>query len=102
MSDFNYLMIIADFIISKSLQDAYCITAMSFLHVDVSGKDVDVQFCLLLSNVNTVVFVVLVCSADWKVRARHVLPKWRNIAALMIKTMVRMKRMPGYVVNDNI
>ncbi|XP_071372141.1 ABC transporter G family member 23 [Centroberyx affinis] len=34
-------------------------------------------------------------SADWKVRARHVLPKWRNISALMIKTMVRMKRMPG-------
>ncbi|XP_045926477.1 ABC transporter G family member 23 isoform X1 [Micropterus dolomieu] len=34
-------------------------------------------------------------SADWKVRARHVLPKWRNIAALIIKTMVRMKRMPG-------
>uniref|UniRef100_A0A3Q2WZT0 ABC transporter G family member 23-like n=1 Tax=Haplochromis burtoni TaxID=8153 RepID=A0A3Q2WZT0_HAPBU len=32
---------------------------------------------------------------DWKVRARHVLPKWRNIAALMIKTLVRMKRMPG-------
>ncbi|XP_069577399.1 ABC transporter G family member 23 isoform X1 [Brachyistius frenatus] len=38
---------------------------------------------------------LLKCSADWKVRARHVLPKWRNIAALMIKTMVRMKRMPG-------
>ncbi|CAJ1066677.1 LOW QUALITY PROTEIN: ABC transporter G family member 23 [Xyrichtys novacula] len=34
-------------------------------------------------------------SADWKVRARHVWPKWGNIAALMIKTMVRMKRMPG-------
>uniref|UniRef100_A0A3B4Y397 ABC transporter G family member 20-like n=1 Tax=Seriola lalandi dorsalis TaxID=1841481 RepID=A0A3B4Y397_SERLL len=34
-------------------------------------------------------------SADWKVRARHMLPKWRNIAALMIKTFVRMKRMPG-------
>ncbi|KAM7385301.1 hypothetical protein PAMP_001389 [Pampus punctatissimus] len=34
-------------------------------------------------------------SADWKVRASHVLPKWRNIAALMIKTLVRMKRMPG-------
>lgn len=34
-------------------------------------------------------------SADWKVRARHLLPKWRNIAALMVKTMVRMKRMPG-------
>ncbi|XP_063347730.1 ABC transporter G family member 20 isoform X2 [Pelmatolapia mariae] len=37
----------------------------------------------------------LKCSVDWKVRARHVLPKWRNIAALMIKTLVRMKRMPG-------
>ncbi|TNM99469.1 hypothetical protein fugu_012502 [Takifugu bimaculatus] len=35
------------------------------------------------------------CSADWKVRARHLLPKLRNIAALTIKTMVRMKRMPG-------
>uniref|UniRef100_A0A673C6L8 Uncharacterized protein n=1 Tax=Sphaeramia orbicularis TaxID=375764 RepID=A0A673C6L8_9TELE len=34
-------------------------------------------------------------SADWKVRARHVLPKWRNIAALTVKTLVRMKRMPG-------
>ncbi|KAL3050677.1 hypothetical protein OYC64_012656 [Pagothenia borchgrevinki] len=34
-------------------------------------------------------------SADWKVQARHAMPKWRNIAALMIKTMVRMKRMPG-------
>uniref|UniRef100_A0AAQ5YPJ2 ABC transporter domain-containing protein n=1 Tax=Amphiprion ocellaris TaxID=80972 RepID=A0AAQ5YPJ2_AMPOC len=33
-------------------------------------------------------------TADWKVRARHLLPKWRNIAALMIKTLVRMKRMP--------
>ncbi|KAM6916807.1 ABC transporter G family member 23 [Xenentodon cancila] len=35
------------------------------------------------------------CTADWKVRARHVLPKGRNIAALTIKTMLRMKRMPG-------
>uniref|UniRef100_A0A3P8UVC0 ABC transporter G family member 23-like n=1 Tax=Cynoglossus semilaevis TaxID=244447 RepID=A0A3P8UVC0_CYNSE len=34
-------------------------------------------------------------SADWKVRTRHLLPKGRNIAALMIKTLVRMKRMPG-------
>lgn len=34
-------------------------------------------------------------SADWKVRARHVLPKYRNIAALTVKTLVRMKRMPG-------
>ncbi|XP_075906936.1 ABC transporter G family member 23 isoform X2 [Nelusetta ayraudi] len=34
-------------------------------------------------------------SADWKVRARHMLPKWRNITALMVKTMVRMRRMPG-------
>lgn len=41
--------------------------------------------------------ILLRCSADWKVRARHLLPKLRNIAALTIKTMVRMKRMPGYV-----
>ncbi|XP_045075548.1 ABC transporter G family member 20, partial [Coregonus clupeaformis] len=34
-------------------------------------------------------------SVDWKVRVRHVMPKWRNIAALIIKTTVRMKRMPG-------
>ncbi|XP_045554502.1 LOW QUALITY PROTEIN: ABC transporter G family member 20 [Salmo salar] len=34
-------------------------------------------------------------SADWKVQVKHVMPKWRNIAALIIKTMVRMKRMPG-------
>uniref|UniRef100_A0A7N8YEN3 ATP-binding cassette, sub-family H, member 1 n=1 Tax=Mastacembelus armatus TaxID=205130 RepID=A0A7N8YEN3_9TELE len=32
---------------------------------------------------------------EWKVRARHMLPKCRNIAALMIKTLVRMKRLPG-------
>ncbi|KAJ8405118.1 hypothetical protein AAFF_G00330390 [Aldrovandia affinis] len=36
-------------------------------------------------------------TVDWKVRVRHVLPKWRNIAALMIKTMVRMKRLPGFL-----
>ncbi|XP_014835651.1 PREDICTED: ABC transporter G family member 23-like isoform X1 [Poecilia mexicana] len=35
------------------------------------------------------------CTADWKVRARYILPKGRNIGALFIKTMVRMKRMPG-------
>lgn len=34
-------------------------------------------------------------TADWKVRARHVLPKCRNIAALTIKTLVRFKRTPG-------
>uniref|UniRef100_A0A673ZKX2 ABC transporter G family member 20-like n=1 Tax=Salmo trutta TaxID=8032 RepID=A0A673ZKX2_SALTR len=34
-------------------------------------------------------------SADWKVRVKNVMPKWRNIAALIIKTTVRMKRMPG-------
>uniref|UniRef100_A0A3Q3WKV5 Uncharacterized protein n=1 Tax=Mola mola TaxID=94237 RepID=A0A3Q3WKV5_MOLML len=34
-------------------------------------------------------------SVGWKVRARHVLPKWRNIAAMTIKTIVRMKRLPG-------
>uniref|UniRef100_A0A8B9RNC6 ABC transporter G family member 23-like n=1 Tax=Astyanax mexicanus TaxID=7994 RepID=A0A8B9RNC6_ASTMX len=33
--------------------------------------------------------------ADWKVKARHVIPKWRNIAALIIKTIVRMRRNPG-------
>ncbi|KAM4729869.1 ABC transporter G family member 23 isoform 1-T1 [Anableps anableps] len=38
---------------------------------------------------------VLKCTAGWKVRARHILPKGRNIGALVIKTMVRMKRMPG-------
>uniref|UniRef100_A0A3P8RB70 ABC transporter domain-containing protein n=1 Tax=Astatotilapia calliptera TaxID=8154 RepID=A0A3P8RB70_ASTCA len=42
-----------------------------------------------------VTYIAFLCSVDWKVRARHVLPKWRNIAALMIKTLVRMKRMPG-------
>ncbi|XP_038163354.1 ABC transporter G family member 23 isoform X3 [Cyprinodon tularosa] len=35
------------------------------------------------------------CTVDWKERARHILPKGRNIGALVIKTMVRMKRMPG-------
>ncbi|MEQ2289040.1 hypothetical protein AMECASPLE_029142 [Ameca splendens] len=35
------------------------------------------------------------CTADWMVQARHLLPKGRNIGALVIKTMVRMKRMPG-------
>lgn len=45
--------------------------------------------------------LILLCLADWKVRARHLLPKLRNIAALTIKTMVRMKRMPGYVGDDN-
>ncbi|XP_061767328.1 ABC transporter G family member 20 isoform X2 [Nerophis ophidion] len=34
-------------------------------------------------------------TAGWRVRARHMVPKWRNIAALTIKTLVRMKRMPG-------
>ncbi|XP_061601555.1 ABC transporter G family member 23 isoform X2 [Cololabis saira] len=35
------------------------------------------------------------CTADWKMRAKHMLPKPRIIAALFIKTMLRMKRMPG-------
>ncbi|XP_046712273.1 ABC transporter G family member 23 isoform X2 [Silurus meridionalis] len=34
-------------------------------------------------------------TADWKVRARHFFPKCRNILALTIKTMVRMRRNPG-------
>ncbi|XP_062863493.1 ABC transporter G family member 23 isoform X2 [Trichomycterus rosablanca] len=33
--------------------------------------------------------------ADWKVKTRHVIPKCRNIAALIMKTMVRMRRNPG-------
>ncbi|TSU37048.1 ABC transporter G family member 20 [Bagarius yarrelli] len=33
--------------------------------------------------------------ADWRVKTRHVIPKWRNITALTIKTMVRMRRNPG-------
>ncbi|KAF5896629.1 ABC transporter G family member 23-like isoform X2, partial [Clarias magur] len=32
---------------------------------------------------------------DWKVRAQHIIPKCRNITALTIKTMVRMRRNPG-------
>nr|XP_057914978.1 ABC transporter G family member 23 isoform X2 [Doryrhamphus excisus] len=36
-------------------------------------------------------------TVSWKVRARHMVPKWRNIAALTIKTLVRMKRMPGAI-----
>ncbi|XP_048864496.1 ABC transporter G family member 23 isoform X2 [Brienomyrus brachyistius] len=34
---------------------------------------------------------------DWKVRVWHMTPKCRNITALMIKTMVRMKRLPGFL-----
>uniref|UniRef100_A0A3B3CUJ4 ABC transporter domain-containing protein n=1 Tax=Oryzias melastigma TaxID=30732 RepID=A0A3B3CUJ4_ORYME len=34
-------------------------------------------------------------SANWKVQARHILPRGRNVAALFIKTMLRMRRMPG-------
>ncbi|KAJ8248152.1 hypothetical protein GJAV_G00238890 [Gymnothorax javanicus] len=36
-------------------------------------------------------------AVDWKVRVKQVIPKWRNIAALIIKTMVRMKRQPGFL-----
>ncbi|XP_072292625.1 ABC transporter G family member 20 isoform X1 [Eucyclogobius newberryi] len=34
-------------------------------------------------------------TVDWKLRARHMLPKCSNIAALTIKTLVRFKRTPG-------
>ncbi|KAM9804100.1 ABC transporter G family member 20 [Neosynchiropus ocellatus] len=34
-------------------------------------------------------------SATWKVRTCHMLPTWRNIVALFIKNLVRMKRTPG-------
>nr|XP_014340265.1 PREDICTED: ABC transporter G family member 23-like [Latimeria chalumnae] len=33
---------------------------------------------------------------DWKVWGKHHLPKLRNIAALMIKTFIRMMRQPGF------
>ncbi|XP_054885243.1 ABC transporter G family member 23 isoform X2 [Poeciliopsis prolifica] len=49
----------------------------------------------ILAVVPTPVEEVPKCTVGWKARARHVLPKGRNIAALFIKTMVRMKRMPG-------
>lgn len=45
--------------------------------------------CLLLNDYDFIV--------DLKVRLRHVLPKLRNIAALTIKNLLRMRRMPGYV-----
>uniref|UniRef100_H3B6Y9 ATP-binding cassette, sub-family H, member 1 n=1 Tax=Latimeria chalumnae TaxID=7897 RepID=H3B6Y9_LATCH len=35
-------------------------------------------------------------SMDWKVWGKHHLPKLRNIAALMIKTFIRMMRQPGF------
>ncbi|XP_043911530.1 ABC transporter G family member 23-like isoform X2 [Protopterus annectens] len=35
--------------------------------------------------------------ADWKMWGRYLMPKFRNIIALMIKTFMRMKRMPGFL-----
>ncbi|XP_069787823.1 ABC transporter G family member 20 isoform X2 [Narcine bancroftii] len=35
---------------------------------------------------------------DWKLWIRSILPKWRNIAALMIKTFIRIRRMPGFLI----
>ncbi|XP_032882317.1 ABC transporter G family member 20-like [Amblyraja radiata] len=32
---------------------------------------------------------------DWKLWMRSLIPKWRNIAALVIKTFTRIRRMPG-------
>uniref|UniRef100_UPI00398F6660 ABC transporter G family member 20 n=1 Tax=Pristiophorus japonicus TaxID=55135 RepID=UPI00398F6660 len=33
----------------------------------------------------------------WKLWMKSMVPKWRNIAALMIKTFTRIKRMPGFL-----
>ncbi|XP_067845618.1 ABC transporter G family member 23 [Heptranchias perlo] len=34
---------------------------------------------------------------DWKLWMKSLLPKWRKIAALMMKTFTRIRRMPGFV-----
>ncbi|XP_077351330.1 ABC transporter G family member 23 isoform X1 [Festucalex cinctus] len=57
-----------------------------------SGRD---ESRPILANVPKPAEEVVSHSVDWKVRVRHVIPKWRNVAALIIKTLLRMKRMPG-------
>ncbi|XP_061647143.1 ABC transporter G family member 23 isoform X5 [Phyllopteryx taeniolatus] len=57
-----------------------------------SGRD---QSRHVLLDVPKAAAEVVSHTVDWKVRVQHVIPKWRNIAALTIKTLLRMKRMPG-------
>ncbi|XP_051868225.1 ABC transporter G family member 20 [Pristis pectinata] len=37
------------------------------------------------------------CTMDWKLWMKSMIPKWRNIAALVIKTFIRIRRMPGFL-----
>ncbi|XP_077468994.1 ABC transporter G family member 20 [Stigmatopora argus] len=57
-----------------------------------SGRD---ESQPILTNATKTTMEVVSHSVDWKTRVRHVIPKWRNIIALTIKTLLRMKRMPG-------
>ncbi|XP_019743728.1 ABC transporter G family member 20 isoform X2 [Hippocampus comes] len=57
-----------------------------------SGRD---ESRPILANVAKATEEVVCHTVDWKVRLRHVFPKLRNIAALTIKNLLRMRRMPG-------
>ncbi|XP_061141516.1 ABC transporter G family member 23 isoform X1 [Syngnathus typhle] len=80
--------------------DQMCIKRVSGTQDDVlgnsqsfeSGRD---ESRPILANVPKSTGEIVSHSVDWKVRVRHVIPKWRNIVALTIKTLLRMRRMPG-------
>ncbi|XP_077585935.1 ABC transporter G family member 20 [Stigmatopora nigra] len=57
-----------------------------------SGRD---ESQPILTNTTKTAMEVVSHTVDWKTRVRHVIPKWRNVIALTIKTLLRMKRMPG-------
>ncbi|XP_051936132.1 ABC transporter G family member 20 isoform X2 [Hippocampus zosterae] len=57
-----------------------------------SGRD---ESRPILANVAKATEEVVSHTVDWKVRLRHVFPKLRNIGALTIKNLLRMRRMPG-------
>ncbi|XP_057704597.1 ABC transporter G family member 20 isoform X2 [Corythoichthys intestinalis] len=59
-----------------------------------SGRD---ESQPILNNVTKTPLEVVTHTVDWKTRVRHVIPKWRNITALTVKTLLRMKRMPGAI-----
>ncbi|AWP14696.1 putative ABC transporter G family member 23-like [Scophthalmus maximus] len=73
-----------------------CVKIFEIKHYSVCEAEVK-HLYVKYEYVFTTIVPCCVRPADWKVRARHLLPRWRNIAALMIKTLVRMKRMPGCV-----
>ncbi|XP_041108905.1 ABC transporter G family member 20 isoform X1 [Polyodon spathula] len=58
-------------------------------------ENYDESFLILSGSVNQEVMEEPKLRVDWNVWGKHIFPKWRNIVALMIKTIVRMKRMPG-------